>query len=215
LAALALDAAEARVVEHLATFHRREPLQPGCPKQALAEPSGLPDAVLPRLLQRAEARGKLRVERDLVAAAGHSVRFSADERRAHDLLLDAHRRAGVSPPNLPDALAEAGLQGEKARRLVHLLVSSGELVRLREGLLVHRAALAGLVKDMASWYRPGQAFSVPDFKERSGVSRKHAIPLLECLDARGLTRRAGDGRTWTGREPGAPEPAGSTDEAPS
>jgi selenocysteine-specific elongation factor len=35
---------------------------------------------------------------------------------------------------------------------------------------------------------------VAAFKERYGVSRKYAIPLLEYLDRERLTRRAGDSR---------------------
>ena len=151
----------------------------------------------------------------LVVLAGHAVTLSPAERTAHDGLVEAHRRAGASPPNLPDALAEVGLAGDKARRIVHLLVSAGELVRLREGLLLHREALAALLASMASWYAAGQTFSVPDFKERSGVSRKHAIPLLELLDTLGCTRRVGDGRLWMGRAPGSPEAAPAADEVSS
>jgi len=41
-----------------------------------------------------------------------------------------------------------------------------------------------------SWER----FSVAQFKDRFGLTRKWAIPLLEHLDASGVTRRAGDDR---------------------
>ncbi|MBS1832045.1 MAG: SelB C-terminal domain-containing protein, partial [Acidobacteria bacterium] len=42
--------------------------------------------------------------------------------------------------------------------------------------------------------RKGQKFSVPEFKDWTGVSRKYAIPLLELLDRERITRREGDGR---------------------
>ena len=35
---------------------------------------------------------------------------------------------------------------------------------------------------------------VAGFKERYGISRKYAIPLLEWLDRERVTRRAGDAR---------------------
>jgi len=35
---------------------------------------------------------------------------------------------------------------------------------------------------------------VPAFKELLGLSRKHAIPLLEYLDRERVTRRAGNDR---------------------
>jgi selenocysteine-specific elongation factor len=35
---------------------------------------------------------------------------------------------------------------------------------------------------------------VATFKDRYGLSRKHAIPLLEFLDRERITRRVGDSR---------------------
>ena len=40
----------------------------------------------------------------------------------------------------------------------------------------------------------GARFSVAEFKDWTGVSRKYAIPLLEWLDRERLTRRDGDSR---------------------
>ncbi len=37
-------------------------------------------------------------------------------------------------------------------------------------------------------------FTVPQFKDHFGLSRKWAIPLLEHLDSVGATRRVGDKR---------------------
>jgi len=37
-----------------------------------------------------------------------------------------------------------------------------------------------------------ERFSVAEFKQRFGLSRKFAIPLLEHLDSTGATRRIGD-----------------------
>jgi selenocysteine-specific elongation factor len=44
--------------------------------------------------------------------------------------------------------------------------------------------------EASGWER----FSVADFKDRFGLSRKGAIPLLEHLDSVGATRRVGDER---------------------
>ena len=42
--------------------------------------------------------------------------------------------------------------------------------------------------------KKGQRFSVPEFKDWTGVSRKYAIPLLEHLDRERITRRDADVR---------------------
>jgi selenocysteine-specific elongation factor len=64
-------------------------------------------------------------------------------------------------------------------------------------LLFHDEALKRLKAEVASMKAPaGDAarIDVGTFKERFGVSRKFAIPLLEYLDRERVTRRVGDSR---------------------
>ena len=194
-----LDAAEELARERLAAFHREEPLEQGLPKPRLQPVTGLSDAGFAALLERAVAEGRMRVSRNLVALAGHEVRLSAEEQAATEAILRAHDEAGIHAPDLPEVLAGSGLTEEHAQRLVRLLLEEGRLLKLREGLLVSAEAMAGLVDDMASSHSEGEDFAVPAFKDRYQLSRKHAIPILEYLDAQGLTRRQGDGRVWRGR----------------
>ena len=72
------------------------------------------------------------------------------------------------------------------------LVARGQLVRLPSGLILAGSAVAELRRQLlaTAWER----FSVADFKDRFGLSRKWAIPLLEHLDSTGATRRLGDDR---------------------
>jgi selenocysteine-specific elongation factor len=193
-----LDAAEAAVKERLDRHHREQPLQHGLAKAELQPVSGLEDAAFQALLNRAEAAGVLRTNRQLVAMSGHVIELSPEEEKASGAVLAAHATAGLHAPDLAEVLSGTGLDEARSRRLVQLLIEEGRLLKLKEGMLVSVEAMAGLVDDMASWYSGGEAFAVPDFKDRCAVSRKHAIPLLEHLDARGLTRRQGDGRVWVG-----------------
>jgi len=66
-----------------------------------------------------------------------------------------------------------------------------------DGLVVSAAAVAALRRDLAAsgWER----FTVAQFKERFGLSRKWAIPWLEHLDSTGATRRLGDERQVVGQ----------------
>jgi selenocysteine-specific elongation factor len=76
--------------------------------------------------------------------------------------------------------------------VIRHLVMRGQMVKLPSGLLLAAAALSGLRQDLlaTAWDR----FSVADFKDRFGLTRKWAIPLLEHLDSTGATRRVGDDR---------------------
>jgi selenocysteine-specific elongation factor len=78
--------------------------------------------------------------------------------------------------------------------MLKLLVRQKVLVRL-ETLFFHERVLARLKDDVAALKSEGVAkIDVGTFKERFGVSRKFAIPLLEYLDRERVTRRVGDAR---------------------
>ena len=49
----------------------------------------------------------------------------------------------------------------------------------------------------------GAGFTVAQFRDRTGASRKFALPLVAELDARGITRRRDDLRIAGPRLPGA------------
>jgi selenocysteine-specific elongation factor len=67
-------------------------------------------------------------------------------------------------------------------------------VRIRDGKLFHARALEGLVSRLAEHARTSRTIDVAAFKSLAGVTRKHAIPLLEHLDSQRITRRVGDRR---------------------
>ena len=65
-----------------------------------------------------------------------------------------------------------------------------------ESLLFHASALERLKTEIAALKGQGgpAKLDVAGFKERYGISRKYAIPLLEWLDRERVTRRAGETR---------------------
>ena len=79
--------------------------------------------------------------------------------------------------------------------MIQLLVRERVLVKVGD-LLFHRDALARLKADLATLKAAAEParVDVASFKEKYGVSRKFAIPLLEYLDRERVTRRQGDSR---------------------
>ena len=73
------------------------------------------------------------------------------------------------------------------------MLRSGTLLRLTDDLLLHASAVNKLRDILRT--RGGQPFTVAEFKEWAGVSRKYAVPLLEFSDRQKLTRRNGELRT--------------------
>jgi len=98
----------------------------------------------------------------------------------------------LQPASPAEILRSAGVDAKKGRGLLEALIKNQKLVRVSEDLVFHSVALAQIRKSLTA--RKSCKFSVPEFKEWTGVSRKYAIPLLEYLDRQHVTRREGDGR---------------------
>ena len=77
-----------------------------------------------------------------------------------------------------------------------LLLRKKVLVKV-DTLVFHEETLRRLKQDIGAMKTSADAnvrIDVQAFKERFGVTRKFAIPLLEYLDRERVTRRVGDAR---------------------
>jgi selenocysteine-specific elongation factor len=105
-------------------------------------------------------------------------------------LADELERGGLQPKMLSEL---AGSPADEARTKARLdgLVDQGLAVRAAPGLYFAKSAFeraVTAVKDNCQ--RHGQ-LEIPELREHLGTTRKFLIPLLEHLDAIGLTRRQG------------------------
>jgi selenocysteine-specific elongation factor len=82
----------------------------------------------------------------------------------------------------------------RAEKIFQLLLKEGELVKLADDLVFHRAALVRLRELVLQYKSRSNRLNVAAFKEITGLTRKYAIPLLEYLDREHVTRREGDER---------------------
>ena len=149
----------------------------------------LADVYLPWLARE----GKLELAGDRVAEPGRGgAQLTGAERGLAERLTERFERAGLQPPSPASLPAELQSKPQVVEGVLKFLVEDGRLTRLPGGLLIATAAVEGLADDLLAtdWDR----FSVPRFKERYGLSRKWAIPLLEHLDSTGRTQRLGDER---------------------
>jgi selenocysteine-specific elongation factor len=120
--------------------------------------------------------------------------MTPEEARAQEALVRVYRDAGLAAPDLAVAAASAAVPVVVADRVSKLLVRQKTLVKV-DTLLFHADALDKLRHDVAALKsQPGTRLDVAGFKERFGISRKYAIPLLEWLDRERVTKRVGDAR---------------------
>ncbi len=109
-------------------------------------------------------------------------------------LIEQIRAGGFTPETPADA----------DRMAIRELIRRGTLVE-RDQILFHVDAIDDAARVAAELLADDEAgFTVAQFRDRTGASRKFALPLVAELDARGITRRRDDLRISGPRLPGAP-----------
>jgi selenocysteine-specific elongation factor len=175
----------------LARFHAIKPLLAGMPKEELRNSAlpGSPPFLLDELLRRIQ---EIKMEGDIVRLASHRVALKSDESEATLKIETLFRDAGLAVPSPNEVLSKSGVEPARARSLLQILFKDRRLIKINDDLIFHASAIESLRGILAS--RTGTKFSVADFKNWTGISRKYAIPLLEFLDREHVTRREGDNR---------------------
>lgn len=175
----ALESLRARAFERVSSDHEAHPLRQGMPMATLATALGV-EADVAELVVLEEER--LETVGPDVRLVGHSAGLGpADEAawaRAEEMLA-----AGLDVPRE----TELGV----GREVIHLKIREGRLVRIDDGLVV-LAEQAEQIRDQIRQMPDG--FTVAQFRDATGLSRKYAVPILEWSDREALTIRRGDGR---------------------
>jgi selenocysteine-specific elongation factor len=165
-------------IRELNGSHRiRYPLRPGVPIAELATQLEIPSGLVEKLITMDPG---LWVEGAAVTS-GPVVDPTADER--WKAAAPRFEESGV----LPLSAAELGFDSE----LVSALVRNGHLVRIVDDWVYSPEQIEVLVGVLR---RLDEPFTVAEFRDAGRISRKHAVPLLEWADHRGITMRVGDRR---------------------
>jgi selenocysteine-specific elongation factor len=146
-------------------------------------------------LEHLETAGTLEVRGDLVTLPGRSAQLTSEETGLAARLERVYTDAALKPPSVRDAAMATGSKPQIVDGVIQYLIRQSRLQRLTGGLIISTAALDKLREELLA--SGLDDFTVAQFKELFGLSRKWAIPILEHLDAQRLTHRLGNIRKIT------------------
>jgi len=198
VAGAVLDRLAAALVSLLEQHHRAMPLSEGMPREEARERlcAHAAAGVFERVIDDLVASQRI-VARERLALATHRLALTPAEAEARAGLERIYQERALAPLSLAEAAAAVGVAQATAEKMAALLVRQRVLLRV-DTLLFHADALARLKAELAGMKAAAGGgtvrLDVGTFKERYGISRKFAIPLLEYLDRERVTRRVGDAR---------------------
>ena len=194
LSKVIVEALRDRMSASVEQFHKSNPLVQGISKEQLRETLGLRQEAFRGVLEALVRDRKLEVNGEIVHAAGKGVALRDEEAVSKAQIERAFAAAGLKVPLLKEVLASLPVDKVRAQKIVTLLLRDRVLVKLGDELVFHRDALDALRRQIAAQKAKTPKLNVGDFKDLFGITRKHAIPLLEYLDRERVTRRVGDER---------------------
>ena len=161
------------VQEHMAA----KPLSVGLPRGAARDVLGVEED---SLLNLAVAAAKLESAEGVIRLPGAAVNLGEAEAGVAEL----ERRLKREPFAAPEAadLRELGLGNKELAAAER----AGRLLRLKDGVVLLPAAVAEARTRLQEIEQP---FSTSQARQALCTTRRVAIPLLEQLDAKGITRR--------------------------
>jgi len=191
-AATLLDDLQDRLASLLADYHRAEPLANEMPRQEIAHRLHLAAGdLLSALLER---RPEVVASATGARLASHRVELDEQAQRRRAAVLGALGAQPATPPTAAELAVHLNIPRPTLDPLLALLVRTGDLVRIAPDLHYRADALEEIRAGLVGHLQTRGEIAVPAFKEHHGLSRKHAIPLLEYFDRIGLTRRSGEVR---------------------
>lgn len=194
----AAQALRQAIERELVAFHDREPKSTDISTKALRDlvdrrlSADAFDALLEQLV----------TEKRAIVAAGKARHPQAAssaleaEREIEAAVLPMLQQQGLSPELAWDLADAIGQDRKVTGRVLGRLANEGVLARVAQDMYIHADAMASaerVVRD-ALTAAGGQPVGAAELRDALGVSRKFAIPLLEYFDARGVTKREGEGR---------------------
>ncbi len=193
LSRMALAAAE--------KFHAKNPLERGMAKAVIL--GGMGQGVPPKLahatLERLLRSCRLTSEGELLRLPSHKISLGQDLAGLKQALLEAHLSSPLMPPNHTELFERLGIDSRQVQPLFKLLVSEGRLVKIHETLYYLPEALDAIRQKVREWFATHSEITPGDFRDLTGISRKHSISLLEYFDKEQFTIRLGDKRVLRGR----------------
>jgi selenocysteine-specific elongation factor len=193
-----LKKASDRLLALVAASHKANPASDGLPREEAREKifARVAPAVFEKVVEYLKA-AKALMGSERLALPTHKATVAGADDQVRTAIIDAYRAGGLKPPDAATVEASVKVPRAIVEKVTTLLLREKVLVKL-DTIVFHAGALQQLKEEVAGLKgsAPGgrATVDVAAFKDRYGVSRKYAIPLLEFLDRERVTRRTGDVR---------------------
>ncbi len=191
-----LDAIVADLDRRLTQYLKANPRLPGVARSEWPRwmPGACPERFRPVLADWLVSQNQVGLALGHVVPRGHRGALSADDQALYEELLREFDAGAFQPPEPESLRCLTPRNAKRLRELMDLAAARGELVRIADGVWLHGHRWTELVTRVTAALRERGSLTVSDIRTLLNSSRKFVVPIVERLDAAGVTRRVGDQR---------------------
>ncbi len=181
-------------------FHSNYPEDRGISseKLKLLLPKDISPKVYKYLLQLCLEKKIIRYESYLISSFEFNPinELNLKQRKLYNEIESIFKNGRFKTAELKDVVGVS----ENKKKLYMLLKGAGILVEIKNKdigrpIVFHKDTIQETIEILNNTYANSKSFTISDFRKSLNTSRKYAVPLLEYLDAKKITRREGDCRT--------------------
>jgi len=188
MAASAYESLSSKIEELLRQYHKQFPLRRGMPREELKSKLQVSPRLFNVMIKKLSFEGGIFEGGTWVAMSGHEIRFDARQQAAVNKLMSQCASNPFSPPTLKEMQTAAG------EEVVAALFDLGELAQVSPEVAFRKSDYDVMVGRIRTHIEQQGQISVAEARDLFNTSRKYILPLMEHLDAIGLTVRDGDFR---------------------
>ncbi len=188
------EATTSRMMDLLSTYHREFPLRIGVGREALRSGLRLDARVFNALMERVTSDGIVADEGANVRLPSHQIRFTPDQQRRVNALLDRFHRQPYITPSFKECVEAVG------EDVLNVLIGRGDLIVVSPTVLFLSSTYQEICQRIREHIEMTGSITLAQTRDMLGTSRKYAQAILEYLDEIGVTRRKGDERVLASRK---------------
>ena len=176
----------------LKNFHGKNPLQLGIKKEELrsqAMPKVSPGVFDALLLVFGDF---LKQSDGKIGLVEHKVTYTKEQEAIRLIIEKSLLEGGYNPPGLTELMDTFPKKEQKtAAQVMEAMINDGLAVLTEPGIVFHKKTVEGSRETLIALGENG-AFTLAQFRDAVGTSRKFALSLLEHFDRTKFTKKTGD-----------------------
>jgi selenocysteine-specific elongation factor len=189
------DELKRKLLDNLTSFFQSRPHRLFMPREELRSRLGteLAPQLFDRVVENLIGDAKIEATKEGLNLSGRTAQISSEQRAEKEKMENIFLEAAFSPPTFSQA-EEHFDDTRSAKKMTSLLIEEGTLQKISPAIAYHREHLEAAIAKIKEHFSNVDKLAVGDLKSLLGISRKHAVPLLEYFDRIGITTRVGDYR---------------------